>query len=153
MPSDNPLQDALAEFLKSPQASPSIHPAPALKRSSTSLAIKRCRAAWQRAFDATFDEEMNKGTNQCFAESNAAGAGGKAYCNAMPLLSGYDSICDFVACVAHGILIEAVPTERSGQLLYAAQVALSTISRAPKPLKVSAPRPVPTPGGRKKRGK
>jgi len=50
-----------------------------------------------------------------------------AYRNAMPLLAGYEGARDFVACVAHGILIGAIPENKAGQLLYAAQVALATI--------------------------
>ena len=53
--------------------------------------------------------------------------GGTAYCGAMPMLASYEGIRDFVACAAHGILIGAIPAERSGQLLYAAQVALNVL--------------------------
>lgn len=46
------------------------------------------------------------------------------------------------ACVACGILIGALPAERTGQLLYAAQVALSALPRDPKPVRIPWP---PTP--------
>ena len=58
---------------------------------------------------------------------------GPAYCRALPPLAGYESIRDFVACVAHGILINAIPEKRANQLLYAAQVALATLHHEPKP--------------------
>jgi hypothetical protein len=51
----------------------------------------------------------------------------------MPMLAGYEGIRDFVACAAHGILIGAIPPERGGQLLYAAQVALNTMHFAHQP--------------------
>jgi hypothetical protein len=50
----------------------------------------------------------------------------------MPSLSGFDSARDFVACVAHGLLIGAIPDEQATKLLYAAQVALSTHRTASK---------------------
>jgi hypothetical protein len=53
----------------------------------------------------------------------------------MPQLSGRESIRDFIACTAHGILIGAIPPQQSGQLLYAAQVALGSLQREPKPQK------------------
>jgi hypothetical protein len=55
----------------------------------------------------------------------------------MPPLAGHDNICDFIACAAHGILIEAIPMKRANQLLYAAQIALATLNRAPNPRKTS----------------
>jgi hypothetical protein len=45
----------------------------------------------------------------------------------MPPLDDHESIRSFIACVAHGILIEAIPQKRANQLLYASQVALSAL--------------------------
>jgi hypothetical protein len=53
----------------------------------------------------------------------------------MPPLAGYESIRDFIACAAHGILIDAIPQKRANQLLYAAQVALASLRYQPKPQK------------------
>jgi hypothetical protein len=73
----------------------------------------------------------------------------------MPLLSGVDGVRDFIACTAHGILIGAIPPESSGQVLYAAQVALSFLQYQRKPLKSppgnpqkspsKSPHPTPSP--------
>jgi hypothetical protein len=41
-------------------------------------------------------------------------------------------------CAAHGILIGAIDANKSGQLLYAAQVALGTLNRGSKPRKTAA---------------
>jgi hypothetical protein len=68
----------------------------------------------------------------------AAGPASEAYCNAMPMLVGYEGVRDFIACTAHGILIRAIPQDRAGQLLYAAQVALATLNHAPKPARIPA---------------
>jgi hypothetical protein len=83
----------------------------------------------------------HKGDNidRVFAAKPAA----EAYCNAMPMLVGYEGVRDFIACAAHGILIGAISREKGGQLLYAAQVALAAVHMERKP-----PRPVsasPTP--------
>jgi hypothetical protein len=103
---------------------PALDPNPKQARK----AIKRCTAAWQRAFDAYLEGTDGDSTAQIFAAHNA----GPAYCKAMPPLAGYESIRDFVACAAHGILINAIPEKRANQLLYAAQVALATLYREPK---------------------
>jgi hypothetical protein len=68
-------------------------------------------------------------------KSYAAYKAGPAYCKAMPPLAGYENIRDFLACAAHGILIEAIPQQRANQLLYAAQVALASLHFEPKPQK------------------
>jgi hypothetical protein len=108
---------------------PALDPNP--KRSQA--AIKRCCAAWQRAFDAYLETTDGDSTARVVAACEA----GPAYCKAMPPLAGYESIRDFIACTAHGILIEAIPQKRANQLLYAAQVALATLYREPKPRKAT----------------
>jgi hypothetical protein len=100
-------------------------PGPARKPSNPKAALRRCCAAWKRAFDAYVAEHDDK----VWATRPAA----EAYCNAMPMLVGYEGVRDFIACAAHGILINVIPQERAGQLLYAAQVALAALRHAPKP--------------------
>ncbi len=94
-------------------------------------AIKRCCAAWQRAYDAYMGRSKGSSTDSIFAAHNAH----PAYCKAMPPLAGYENIRDFLACAAHGILIEAIPEKRANQLLYAAQVALASLRYESKTLK------------------
>jgi hypothetical protein len=91
-------------------------------------AIKRCCAAWQRAYDAYMGRSKGGSLDSIFAAHEA----GPAYCKAMPPLAGYENIRDFLACAAHGILIEAIPEKRANQLLYAAQVALASLRYEPK---------------------
>jgi hypothetical protein len=94
-------------------------------------AIKRCCAAWKRAYDAYMKGKDGSVMTMYFAADDA----GPAFCKAMPPLVGYENICDFIACAAHGILINAIPEKRANQLLYAAQVALVSLNYEPKPRK------------------
>ena len=110
-----------------PAPAPSLDPDPAHEK-----AVKRCCAAWRRSYNACMEKGRGGGADKISAARHQAGA---AYCDAMPLLAGYENIRDFIACMAHGILIGAIPASKSGQLLYAAQVALSTVHREPKPPK------------------
>ncbi|MGB9407965.1 MAG: hypothetical protein WCA89_10535 [Terracidiphilus sp.] len=131
------MTDTSAAELTLTEATPtpelSSAPAPALELVPTHArpAVRRCCAAYRRAFNAY----MEASDGDSYDKMKAAGEGGLAYRNAMPLLSDYEGIRDFIACTAHGILIGAIPPERSGHLLYAAQVALSTLHREPKPRK------------------
>jgi small ligand-binding sensory domain FIST len=83
---------------------------------STSPAIARCCAAWERAFQA----ELAKGEDEIFARVTAH----EAYRDAMPTLSAGQSVGEYIACVAQGILIGAIQEKRGSKLLYAAQIVL-----------------------------
>lgn len=120
MPQLSTTELALVEVLSSPV------PETALSQSSARNALRRCRTAWHRTYRECM--KRSRGKDEYEAVANAS----KAYCNAMPLLVGYEGIRDFIACAAHGILIGAIPADRGGQLLYAAQVALGALARAPK---------------------
>ena len=67
----------------------------------------------------------------------------------MPPLSGYQNICDFIACAGYGILLGAIKDENGTKLLYAAQVALATVPRESKTQTRTEPRassqPTPPP--------
>jgi hypothetical protein len=101
-----------------------IAPGPGPSQSNAKPALKRCIGAWKRAFKAYLATIKKKDS---YERSCAAREGGTAYCNAMPMLAGYEGIRDFVACAAHGILIDAIPLNKSAQILYAVQVALTTL--------------------------
>jgi hypothetical protein len=136
-----PIEErALAFALAHPPSNQSTAPVPeaAPKASSPRPAVRRCCNAWQRAFDAYMAEHKSRSSAHIFATGPAS----VAYCNAMPMLSGSDGIRDFIACVAHGVLIGAIPEKRAGHLLYAAQVALASLQREAKP-PVSRPRTPP----------
>jgi len=92
-------------------------------------AIARCYSEWQRVYK----KEKAKGLSWATASNNA----GQAYRMAMPPLSGQGNIRDFVACVAHGMLIGTIDGRDGTKLLYAAQVALSTIRDRPASAKAA----------------
>jgi hypothetical protein len=109
---------------------------------STTAALDRCRAAWQKAFDEYMRKNIRRQGDS--TSRYAAEEGAIAYRGAMPLLAGAENIRDFIACVAYGILIEAIKPDRAGQLLYAAQVAVTSIPRPPKPAKPDTGTPSPS---------
>jgi hypothetical protein len=93
-------------------------------------AVARCMNAWTR----TYKEERAKRKSDFEASQQAE----KAYRDAMPPLAGYENIRDFIACVANAMLIDAIMDDRGTKLLYAAQVALSTLRRQPSAPKTAA---------------
>lgn len=88
---------------------------PSLKNPAVAL----CAQVWETIFAATVKQTKSVQT--------AKGCAAKAYQVAMPPLSGYENICDFIACTGYGMLLGAIKAEHGGKLLYAAQVALGAI--------------------------
>jgi hypothetical protein len=86
-------------------------------------AVTRCSDAWNR----TFKTESMKREPYGAALRNAR----MAYFQAMPPLVGYENIRDFIACVAHGVLLGAITESQCSRLLYAAQVAQGTLRYQP----------------------
>lgn len=91
------------------------------------LAAAQCA----RVYEQTRKAELDNGATVTEARDKAA----QQYRTAMPVPSGRKGIRDFIACVAHGVLIGAITPRESTALLYAAQVAQSTLreSEPPKP--------------------
>ncbi|MGD0683095.1 MAG: hypothetical protein ABR990_13715 [Terracidiphilus sp.] len=85
--------------------------------------VNRCMNAWNRAYKTEFEK--------CEDQNDAVNAAEIAYRDAMPTLSGFENIRDFIACVAHAMLIGAISGNQGTRLLYAAQVALTTVRRQP----------------------
>jgi len=79
--------------------------------------LLRCCNAWIRAHESA----LARGVNPVSARLRA----NEAYRNGMPALSGADNIRDYIACVAHGMVVRTIIPEMGTRLLYAAQVALS----------------------------
>jgi hypothetical protein len=124
-----------------PEPAPAVThiPAPTAK-----AALRRCCATYDRAYKAKFEECKHERE----ADFHARTVGNKAFLDAMPMLVGYEGARDFIACAAHGILINAIPHDRAGQLLYAAQVALATARHQPKTSQIPARKtaaPIPLP--------
>jgi hypothetical protein len=110
----------MSEDIQAPSAPDTTEDSTAV---SANAAVARCRSAWERAYKA----EMTKGKYTVYATSAAA----RAYRDAMPLLSGYESTRDFIACTAQGILIGAIDEKAASKLLYAAQVTLTSVRSKP----------------------
>jgi hypothetical protein len=124
---------------------PDINPAPVCKRSQIGTALKRCRDAWQRAYDAVYAESIDGGEDQEDSIEQANQAASMAYCSALPVLFDQDGIRNFISCVAHGVLIRAIDEDVSGRLLYAAQVAITALPRQPKGSQTSKKTAHPSP--------
>ncbi len=108
---------------------PPTQPSPS-DPAATNPAVARCCAAYALTLKAA----PNQGKGGWAAELRAR----KAYRSALPPLSGADNIRDFIACVAHGMLIEAIDGSGGARLLYAAQVAHGAIPR-PAPARAGRP--------------
>ena len=134
--SDEFLENVIVKLMNQPDPIAALPPAPEAVPDSTAGAIARCREAWQQAHDDYLKKNRRKDGWE--AKNKAIHAAGIAYRGAMPPLAGHQGIRDFIACTAYGILMEAIPPDRGGQLLYAAQVALSVLPRTPKPAKTPA---------------
>jgi hypothetical protein len=92
-------------------------------------AVALCCEAWETAFQVSYSHKKVEYT----ARMDAA----QAYRNAMPPLFGYQNICDFIACAAHGVAIGAIEDATGSKLLYAAQIAFGTLRSQPKPPQTS----------------
>jgi hypothetical protein len=98
--------------------------------SSTNPAVARCTKAWIKTFRA----EMQEDDNETMATKRAS----EAFRAAMPPLSSRENCRDFIACVAHGTLLGAIPEKYGSKLLYAAQVALSSCGKEDSPKAAAA---------------
>ena len=119
----NDLQDRLPLF--SPDVS---------GRASKNAAVARCCAAFNRAFLATLAGDLDN-------EISARADGNEAYRKALPPLHGDCNIRNFIACVAHGVLINVISDSDAHRVLYAARIAHSMSPKKSEPKK-SAPRAV-----------
>ncbi len=109
---------------------------PAPPSASSSPAIQACMNAYHAAYQAALAQ--NK---LIFQIDEAAG---KAYGCAMPPLSGRGNIRDFIACVTHGMILEAIPWVNGTKLLYAAQIAYTSTTHAKRVKKSTKSTPKPT---------
>ncbi len=93
-------------------------------------AIDICRRAWTSAHD---EQAEVKGSSNWECEK----AGNKAYLEAVPALSGYKNICDFVACINYASMTGVIIHTDAAHYLANARIALSTIYHRPKPARKS----------------
>lgn len=135
MPKKSAAQLSVIEAIPQVSAATTLDPTPV--PSNPKVALRRCCAAWQRAFNAYMEQSKGDNIDKIFAARDAS----EAYCNAMPVLAGQQGVRDFLACAAHGILIGAIPKEKSGQLLQAARVTLASVHSDRTPPRASVARP------------
>lgn len=81
-------------------------------------AVARCCNEWNRAFKAHTAAGLRPLSVMVRAN--------EAYRNAMPPLSSPQNLCDFVACVTHGVTVRTICLIHATALLNAARVARST---------------------------
>jgi hypothetical protein len=82
-------------------------------------AVAHCFEVWKTIQDLLRAE----GHTHATSDYEAA----RAYRHALPPLTGYQNIRNFIACVNYGILIGAIKDPISTRLLYGARVALSAV--------------------------
>jgi len=122
----DPQEQAILDTLVEKALGPTPMPleldvdSPALRN----YAVARCAAARDKAYRQNFAKTKN--------EYKARDAAVAAYRNALPPLCGYDNICDFIACASYGMLTKAIDADTGTKLLYAAQIAMATISQKAK---------------------
>jgi hypothetical protein len=104
---------------------------------SANPAVARCLNAWARVNKA----ERAKGKSKCEASTKT----NRAYRAAMPPLSGQENICDFIACVAHAMIVHIFMDDTATKLLYAAQIAHNTNRGHSKPQKQQSEECTPPP--------
>jgi len=87
-------------------------------------AIQRCCDARDRSLEESFEQGLSSSQTKERAE--------KAYRDALPDLTGYENIRDFIACIAHGVLTGDIHPIEGPRHFYAAQVAISALRLEPK---------------------
>src|ERR1700746_657523 len=97
--------------LSAPCAPPDSSPA------LENTAVAHCCEVWER----TRRQAREAGNSIVISRV----AGHKAFQKSLPPLSGLQNIENFIACVAHGMLIGAILSQYGSRLLYAAQVAMA----------------------------
>jgi hypothetical protein len=84
-------------------------------------AVALCYESYTRALDEAEEMKVYTARAQMLARD--------VYRKALPPLSGRENIRDFIACVAHAMLLKIIEPEEATRLFYAAQVAQSGANR------------------------
>lgn len=100
------------KYMSSPDASGPV---------STDSSVARCCKAYTDAMK--FARSQGKEGYQGMKDAKWA------YRNAMPSLSSPENIRNFIACIAHAMLLDVIDGSDGARLLYAAQVAHSALEK------------------------
>jgi hypothetical protein len=87
-------------------------------------AIQRCCDARDRSLEQSREQNLDDYHTRDRAE--------KAFQEALPDLTGYENIRDFIACISYGVFSGDIHQIAAPQHLYAAQVAISALRLEPK---------------------
>jgi hypothetical protein len=98
-------------------------------------AVERCCAARDRSLQHSRAKKLDDFHTKERAD--------EAYRDAMPDLSGYENIRDFIACISHGMLSGGIHPIEGPKFLYAAQIAVCALRLEPKEPKKAAAEPTP----------
>jgi hypothetical protein len=107
-------------------------------------AIDICMEAWNSAHD---EQAEHKGSSDWDCKK----AGNQAYLKAVPSLSGYRNICDFIACINYASMTGIIIHTDAAHYLANARIALSTIYHRPKPPRNRNRAGLESPGGKGKK--
>lgn len=100
-------------------------------------AVQRCCEARDRSIRQNREKRADP--------YNIRSLSAEAYCAAMPDLSGFENIRDFVACTSYGMVNGLIDAIEGAKFLYAAQVATGILRHEAKDQKRPAAGPPPTP--------
>ena len=84
-------------------------------------AVALCYESYEQALDEAEEKKMYTARAHMLAKD--------IYRKALPPLAGRENIRDFIACVAHAMLLKIIEPEEATRLFYAAQVAQSGANR------------------------
>jgi hypothetical protein len=87
-------------------------------------AVQRCCEARDRSLQESRARNVDNYDTRRFAA--------EAFCAAMPDLSGYENIRDFIACASYGMVNGLIDVIEGSKFLYAAQVAIGVLRYEPK---------------------
>jgi hypothetical protein len=87
-------------------------------------AIDVCVSAWNSAHDERNEDEDS-------SDWDCQKAGNEAYLKAVPPLSGYKNICDFIACINYASIIGVIAHNEATHYLGNAKIALSATYHNP----------------------
>ena len=95
-----------------------------VSKPTSNEAVQFCLDIWRDAYD----KSRAAGKTEYFASRDAH----DAYREAMPDLTSFSEIQDFIACIGRGILIKAIDDSEASKLLVAARIASQAFASSEK---------------------
>ena len=98
-------------------------------------AVDRCMRAWDRALEEAQDDEEYVSDDDAHARANIA------FLSALPPLSGYRNISDFITCISKAIARNLIRQKDADRLLSVAKIAMNLLRFESKPAAAAPRRP------------